>query len=707
MVEEISQVTETRRVSRTDHGGVAVLLLDTPGQSMNVIDEELLGELRIQVERLMADNDIIAVVLGSVKAESFGAGADVNWLPTFVARADAEEYLESVHSLMYRIVASRRPFVAAVNGLALGGALELALACEAIVATPSASLGLPESSLGLIPGGAGTQLIRRWLNTKDSLELMLSARPLPAYEALARGLVSAIVEPSALLDAAILHASNLAAITTRRAVSVDLEDVARDVLQKQREVGPDRLGAVGESLIEVVSVGIERGPEAGCAAERQAFLRALRSSEFRSLRHLFIAEGDLRRRGRGSGVKARVLGVVGAGQMGSGIAATALSRGLDVHLRDVSQEKLDGAREYTLKVLHRVAADEHAITTAMKCLQETLDWEGFEDVDAVIEAVFELPELKTETLARVSDLVSPAALIATNTSAIPIHTLATAVSDPRRFIGTHFFSPVDRMPFVELVPHAATSSETIQRAAVLAGQLGKTSVVVADKPGFFTSRVYARWLIEGVRLLLDGAGILDIDSAARSVGFPVGPLQAHDEATLDLVMKASIIQVASTVMTDRLDVARIKVALQLLLDNGVLGRRQGVGFYRYEDGRRNGANEYVHEMLSVEPKELDPNEIRERLLLAFASECFLCWDDGTLCHPNDGDVAAVLAIGFPRTLGGPFYWADELGAAFVLSLCSSHGERAFTPGTSLSRLAQSGKRFHDEVRRDTPASSGG
>jgi 3-hydroxyacyl-CoA dehydrogenase / enoyl-CoA hydratase / 3-hydroxybutyryl-CoA epimerase len=212
--------------------------------------------------------------------------------------------------------------------------------------------------------------------------------------------------------------------------------------------------------------------------------------------------------------------------------------------------------------------------------------------------------------------------------------------------------------------------------------------------------------MEGIRLLLDGVPADVVDSAAKAVAFPVGPLQAHDEASLDLVIKASITQVADNVMADRLDVATIRVTLERLLDAGILGRRHGTGFYTYEDGRRRGTNPEVTRILGVAPSTLTARDAGERLLLAFATECLLCWDDGTLCHPDDADVASVLGIGFPRILGGPFHWIDETGLGVVLAQCASRGPVEFPIGVTLPELAIGGGRFHDLERRDTPVKTG-
>jgi 3-hydroxyacyl-CoA dehydrogenase/enoyl-CoA hydratase/3-hydroxybutyryl-CoA epimerase len=270
-------------------------------------------------------------------------------------------------------------------------------------------------------------------------------------------------------------------------------------------------------------------------------------------------------------------------------------------------------------------------------------------------------------------------------------------------MGIHFFSPVDRMAFVELIPHAGTSMHTIKRAQEFAHRMGKTSIVVADKPGFFTSRIYARWLIEGIRLLLEGYPIDVIDAAAVALGFPIGPMQAHDEAGLDLVVKASILQVAQPVMSNRLDVDAVRASLERLTNSGVLGRQKGRGFYEYEKGRRMRPNPDIDAIMNLRASSFDGSQIGERLLLAFATESFLCWDDGTLSHPDDGDVASVVAIGFPRRLGGPFHWADSLGAEVILAMSVSDRTGALMKSAEMSQFVQSKEAFGDAPRRELPA----
>jgi len=686
------------RITRSVRDGMAVLTFDYPGRSMNTVDESVFSDLRAHVHAVAADDSIRGAILISGKPGSFGAGADVAWLPELVARSDSDGFLSSVHELMFEIADSPKPYVAAVHGVALGGALEVALSMHAIVADPTASLGLPEITLGLIPGGAGTQLIRRFVDTTAALDLLLNGRTITAARAREIGLVSSIVDGD-LLDAAIRTAQAIASGDMPR---VGNREEAESALAVVEEYAAHHHSAAARAVLAAVSAGISNGAAAGCAAERTAFITLVASPEAKARIHLFAAENDIKRRSRsGSGTFERI-GVVGGGQMGSGIAATAVSRGLYAVVRDVTDEKLDGARAYLTRVLDRVAPDRKNALSAN--WSGTTAWSGFESTDAVIEAVFEMPEVKRETLELVSEVVSSDAIVATNTSAIPVRTLASAVSKPERFLGMHFFSPVERMPLVELVPHRGTSAEAIERACSLARSLGKVPVVVADKPGFFTSRVYARWLLEGIRLLLDGVAPATIDNAARSAGFPVGPLQAHDEATLDLVVKASITQVAETVMADRIAVVDVRNALESLIAAGVQGRRFGSGFYLYEDGKRAGTNPAVAETLQVHESTLDDATVADRLLLAFATECFLSWEDGTICHPDEGDVASVLGIGFPRELGGPFHWADGRGLASVIERCSELGTNAFPVGARLPELAAARGSYATETRLAAPAS---
>jgi len=522
---------------------------------------------------------------------------------------------------------------------------------------------------------------------------MVTGRSLDAHAARDVGLVDAVADDAVSVASAL--ALRLAGGEAPRLGWPNFEDGTAEVASVREAIAKIRKAPSPEArdaLVRLVEIGVTEGYEAGLAAEREAFFSLLVSEQSLALRHLFAAETVTKRGGDG-GTRPIAIGVVGAGQMGAGIAATAVLSGVTANLHDVDAARIEEAR----------ARAEKAVAGAPGWSGST-GWEGFAEADLVVEAVFELPELKREVLAEVASVARPDAVITTNTSAIQISRLADAVSDPSRFLGTHFFSPVELMPLVELVPHEGTSTGAIATARNLARALGKNSVVVDDRPGFFTSRVYARWLIEGLRLLLDGVPSAQIEAEAKQIGFPVGPLQAHDEATLELVRQASITQVAESVMADRIDVAGVKALLGRLIEAGVEGRRQGAGFYLYTDGRRGEVNPAVPDIVGSPAASLPVGEAGERLLLAFVTECLLCWDEAVLCHPDDGDVASVLGIGFPRLLGGPFHWVDRQGAASVVARCTSLGE-AFPTGESLVRLAASGATYAAETRLPRPGRS--
>lgn len=672
----------------TREGRIAVATLDVPGRTMNVIDATVLAELRGVVDDFLADGDLDGLVLASGKDGSFGGGADLSTLPALASDPGTEAFLERTHELMEVMVASPKPIVAAIDGYALGGALEVALGASTLVVTDRATLGLPEATLGLIPGGAGTQLILERVPADRALELMVSGRSVTARQALELGLVDRVVVAEDLLTTAMALAAEPRATRTSPNTDADVEAA----LAAGRAVRRPPSIAATAALLDCVETGLVRGRAAGLAAERKHFLQLLVSDESDALIHLFHAETAAKRLFRGGADRPERLAVVGGGQMGAGIAASAVGHGVPASVRDIDEARLAEAR---------LRAEKAAGGDVAQVWNGTTDWDGFAEADVVVEAVFEDPVLKAETLTLLDQQVGEKTLITTNTSAIPVAGLSAAVSRPADFLGTHFFSPVERMPLVELVPHTGTSPEALQRAGVLARTLGKVPVVVADRPGFFTSRVYARWLIEGLRLLADGADPKLVESEARAVGFPVGPLQASDEVTLDLVLAASVVQVAEQVLTERVDVPAVKALLERLIEAGHRGKRFGKGFYSYADGRRNGLDPAFLEIVGAEGT-VAPGEAGERLLLAFVTESLACWEDGTLCHPDDGDVASVLGIGFPRSLGGPFHWVDRRGAAAVLERVRRQDAAAFPAGAALPDLAASGGSFGGAPRRERP-----
>lgn len=670
---------------------VTVATLDVTDRPMNVIDDGVLRELRRIVDVVLSDQTLRGMVLVSGKPGSFGAGADLKTLPDLAENPEVGDFLQRTHDLMTLMADADKPIVIGIDGVALGGALEVALGGSTLLVTDRARLGLPESTLGLIPGGGGTQLILARVEPAVATELLVSGRTLPAGEAVEVGLVDKIVDDAErLVEAAVGIAREQ---RPARPHPTPSPEVVEEALTAGRGVRRPPSSAAQQSLLEIVRTGLTQGRDAGLAAERDHFVELLRSDASAALIHLFHVETAAKRRFRSASSRPERVAVVGAGQMGAGIAATAAQHGVRATVRDIDRTRVDEAA---------ARASKTSGNTVTELWTGTTEWDGFAAADVVVEAVFELPDLKRETLGLVDQRVGADALITTNTSAIQVASLADAVSRPDWFLGTHFFSPVEKMPLVELVPHEGTRPEAVDRAGGLARALAKVPVVVADYPGFFTSRVYARWLIEGLRLLLDGADPQRIEQEAKAVGFPLGPLQASDEVTLELVLAASVTQVAEKVLTERVDVPAVKGLLQRLIDAGVRGKRFGRGFHLYAEGRRDGMDQALGDLVDADGPGVAPGQAGERLLLAFVTESLLCWDDGTLCHPDDGDLASTLGIGFPRALGGPFHWADRRGAAVVLERVRKQDAAAFPEGEGLPRLAASGGRFGQESRRDRP-----
>jgi 3-hydroxyacyl-CoA dehydrogenase/enoyl-CoA hydratase/3-hydroxybutyryl-CoA epimerase len=703
-------MSDMAHVHRADEGDVAVLVLDVRGRRANTLTDETFAELLDHARDIAEDSSVAAAVLASGKPDGFCAGADIDRLPELRAATHPLPALELAHDAILAVARGPKPFVAAVHGAALGGGLELALACHERVATDAevTRFALPEVSLGLLPGAGGTQHLPLVLPLAVALEHLLTGKTMYAARARALGLVDDLVPANRLRSQAVLRARRLAltgrgAAWTPRTGPPPPAEVAR-VLEGARALARQRsrgLYPAPERIIDVVATGLRDGIDAGLAAEREAFVALLATPQAAAAIHLFTAVEDARRQApREPGTGLRKVFVLGGGTMGAGIAAAAVDHGLDARVRDVDERALAGVHRHAGEALRRTygrrsAAFDVLYRERYHRLSTTTALGGISTADVVIEAVFEDSSLKARVLAEAEARMAPGAVLASNTSAIPIGELAGACSRPEGFVGMHFFSPAERMPLVEIVPHAGTSEETLARALALARRLGKTPIVVADSPGFYTSRVFVRWLAEGMRLVLEGARIEDVDAAAERVGFPVGPLAACDEVSLRLGAHVAGDDRLAALAGRDWDIEPVREAIGALLEAGHEGRKAGLGFYRYPGGERGGAAAEVYGILGTKAGgDLAGDDLADRLLYAFVREAFACLDDGLLRTAADGDVGAVLGIGFPPNLGGPFHHVEEVGARKAVATLESLDAR-FTgfgvPGTLL-RLAAGGGR---------------
>lgn len=692
---------------RRDEGDVAVLVLDVPGKRSNTLTDRTFEQLCDHVEAIAADAAFSGAVLASAKPDGYCTGADIDRLPELRSVADPLPTLELAHRAILAVARCPKPFVAAVHGAALGGGLELALACHARVAagTEETRFALPEVSLGLLPGAGGTQHLPRVLPLPVALEHLLTGKTMYVARARALGLVDDVVPANQLRRSAVERARLLAAGGSARwnprtelpapAEIEEILDGAR-VLASQRTKG---LYPAPATILDVVATGLRDGVDAGLAAERAAFVTLLSTPEAAAAMHLFSAVEDAKRRAsRASASTLRKVFVLGGGMMGAGLGTVAVDHGLDARVRDIAPGALGHVHRYADEVLQRKygrrkAAFDVLYRERYHRLSTSTTLEGVGTADVVIEAVHEDVALKRAVMAEAEERMRPAAVLASNTSAISISRLATACERPDRLVGMHFFSPAERMPLVEVVPHDGTSEETLAIALGLARRLGKTPIVVGDSPGFYTSRVFARWLAEGLRLLLEGARIDRVDAAAEAVGFPVGPLTAIDEVSVHLATEVAGDAEVAALAGRGWDIEPIRQGLATLLDAGHGGRKHGLGFYRYTGGERTGPAAEVYGLLGT-PAEtgLGERDLADRMLFAFVREAFACFDDGLLRTAGDGDVGAVLGIGFPPNLGGPFHYVDRIGAGAAVTALQALDARfaGFQVPVTLERLALDG-----------------
>lgn len=676
--------------------GLAHLVLEHPQSPVNAIDLLFLEDLEEALDEALAavgQQEMRGLILWSPRPGQFVAGADLKLLSRLERPEEAEGAARRLQGLLARLEAVPVPTVAAIGGPALGGGLELALACDWRVAARSREvrLGLPEVQLGLIPASGGTQRLPRLIGLPGALALILSGRRLSAERARRQGLVDLLVHPAALRRGAVA----LARRGKRRAAppgplqqGILRLPLARLVLleQARRRVERETRGHYPAPLVALrcLRVGLERGMAAGLEVEAQAFGQLAAGRRSRNLVRLFLAGQELRHPPAGAR-PLKHLGVVGGGLMGSGIAEVAAASGLTVRLRDVDHAAvargLAAVQRLVGEGVAKGAFEPRQGRRILRRVSGTVDYTGFAHAELVIEAVYEDLDLKRRVLSELEEVVGGEAILASNTSALPIAQLAREARAPERILGMHFFSPAHRMPLVEIVRWKGSADRAVQTAVAAALRLGKTPIVVADGPGFYTTRTLGAMVAEAGQLLTEGARIEEVDEAMVRFGFPMGPFALLDE--LGLEVAAHVARFLQSALPGRLAEAG---AIFPLVEDGRRGRRSRRGFYRY-DGRRQPDAE-VYALLGVEPRGLPGAVVRQRLSLAFVNEAARCLEEGILASPRDGDVGAVLGVGFPPFLGGPFRYAQEEGmgsmAGRLEELAAEHGPRFAPSGALLS-----------------------
>ncbi len=699
--------------------GIAVVTVDLPGEPVNKVTATLRAGFAELFDKLEGDSSVRGMVLASGKPDTWIAGADIDEFLALRTAAEAEALSRGGQALLARLGAMRVPVVAAIHGACLGGGLETALACRYRIASdhPKTILALPEVQLGLIPGAGGTQRLPRLVGLQHGLDMILTGRNVRAKRAYQMGLVDEIVHPAILADVAVTRARELAdhSVPTQRGKkghgagrallegnpigrSVIFRKARENVLARTHGHYPAPLAA-----LDAVQAGYESRAK-GSREEARLFGEMAATDVAKELIFLFFATNALK---KDAGVAApsptahevNTLGVIGAGFMGAGIASVAVQQKTPVRLKDTDPARvakgLAAVNEVLKERLKKKQITRLEYEDELILVGGTTDYSGFRHADLVIEAVFEDVALKHRVLGEVEPLLASSAVFASNTSTIPIGRIAEASSRPGRVLGMHFFSPVHKMPLLEVIVTPRTEKDATVTAVAYGKKLGKTVIVVNDGPGFYTTRTLSSYMNEAGHLLDEGARIEDIDKALVDFGFPVGPITLLDEVGIDVGGKVG--QVLADAFGARVAPSE---SLRRVVESGRAGRKGKLGFYRYDaPGAKGDVDATVYDLLpnGAARRDVDASEIRQRCVLAMVNEAALCLQEGTLRSPRDGDVGAVFGIGFPPFRGGPFRYVDAVGAGRIVEELQSLNDRfpgRFEPAALLVEQARAHKRFY-------------
>jgi 3-hydroxyacyl-CoA dehydrogenase / enoyl-CoA hydratase / 3-hydroxybutyryl-CoA epimerase len=710
-----------------DSEGIVTLTLDDPDQRANTMNAAYTASMGSAVDRLETERDSVSGVILASGKPTFFAGGDLNDLLAASPESAAElaEQIETVKSQLRRLETLGVPVVAAINGAALGGGLEIALAAHHRIAidSPTVVVGFPEVTLGLLPGGGGIARSVRMLGIERALnELLLKGQRLRPAAALELGILDQLVGgPDELIPAAKEWiATNPEAAQPWDApgyripggTPADPKLAARlaafpAVLDKQLR------GANYPAPREIMAAAVEGAQVdfAGAAAiEGRYFVHLATGPVAKNMIQAFFFDMQRVNGNRGSGEPAKVakVAVIGAGMMGAAIAYVCAKAGIEVVLKDIDLEAAERGKAYSerlvAKAVERGRSSEEKGAQLLARIDPTADPADTAGADLLIEAVFEDPTLKARVFAEIEPHLAPGSLLGSNTSTLPIGGLATNVSRPEDFIGLHFFSPVDKMPLLEIIKGEETSEQTLHRALDLAKQIGKTPIVVNDSRGFFTSRVIATFINEGIAMLGEGVPASSIEQASMQAGYPAPVLALADEINLKLmrlVREAS--QEAKAAAGDEWQAHPSEAVVDRMLDElSRPGRLEGAGFYEYDSGKRVRLWSGLADAFSADHATAPPlRDLEERMLFIESLESIRCLEEGVIESVADANVGSILGIGFPGWTGGVLQYVNgyEGGAAGFLTrsreLAERYGQRFEAPPSLVAR-AESGEVFRDE-----------
>ena len=632
-------------LANIDEDGIAWLYLQTVGKSVNVLNNAVMTELECLLDRLENNKDLRGVALLSGKKGGFVYGADIHEFETLKTASEVANHMLYVHGLFNRIEALPVPSCVGVDGIAVGGGLEIALTFDRLFITSSSKtkLGFPEVNLGIMPGYGGSGRAYGRIGTKAVLDMMVSGRPIGSIDAIKTGLADELVDKPDDLEKSmrewIIGCNGEKPIFTELETAADATAIAAAKDKYLKRLRSDHTPAPAAIIEHVENFGHDKS--AMSASEIDVFPNLMVSSASKNLRRVFYLTDAVRKSARGeSGIKR--MHVVGAGVMGGDIAAIGAMAGLDVTLTDMNEAAIVGAIARAKKLFERRLKSDEKVALALARLRTDLDGNGATDADLIIEAVAEKLEVKQAVFKNLEAVSKASAILATNTSAIPLEDIATALNGPERLIGLHFFNPVPVLPLVEVIWSKYSDPEIVSRGMQFAGQIGKMPVRCKSAPGFLVNRALLPYIFKAIEAVAGGEKADHIDEALVDFGMPMGPIELADQIGLDVCLDVGI-------------VLGMPPATKALLDEkcrtGTIGRKSGSGFYEWDGNRAIRAHQ------SKDPRVMAA--IAKNMLAPMIEECRQAVDENVVDTADSADAGMIFGIGFPGFRGGPLNWSKE------------------------------------------------
>lgn len=698
----------------THKDSVAIITLDLPGEKVNKLNESLMDEFSEFLDNLEGNDELKGAVLISGKKDNFIAGADIDMFQERDTAEEIEQLSKEGHKILNRIADFPKPIAVAVHGSCMGGGLELSLACHYRVCSDHSKtvFALPEVKLGILPGTGGTQRLPRRIGIQNALPYMLTGKNIYTRQAKRMGLVDEVTHKDAIEKAAIKGVHKIAANKFERKDKrpflhklLEGNPLGRKVIfsQARKKTAGQTKGnyPAPPKIIDAVEYGYKHGIEEGLENETVLFGKLGATQESRNLVDLFFGMNASKKVPNPDLVKeVKKIGVLGAGLMGSGIAEVSVDKGYyrvllkDQTIENAAEGEKGIWKSLNEKVQKKIISEFERDKTASR-VTGVDSYDGFHSIDLVIEAVFEDLELKQNIVQQIENHSPDHTIFASNTSSLPISKIAESAKRPENIIGMHYFSPVQKMPLLEIITTDQTADWVIQTAFQVGVNQGKNVIVVGDGPGFYTTRILAPYMNEALKLLEEGASIEFLDKIMKDFGYPVGPMALFDEVGIDV--GAHVAETMSPLFAER--GVDTKNRAQELLDSGYKGRKNKKGMYTYSEDKKKEVNTEIYKHFGG-PDRTNPDKetAQKRMALTMVNEAVWCLEEGILRSPTDGDLGAILGLGFPPFLGGPFRYIDQTGVQNVVDqlneFTDSYGNR-FKPAQILVDHAKEGKKFHN------------